>query len=160
MSDELMAAPRDQEDRSTSRKKNKRGAQLKSEIRVPIENVDDIVAARQRGRELALQSGFTQTESTLIATTISELARNIVLYAKSGGMVLGLVNSGDRSGITIVAHDDGPGIADVQRALMGGYSTSGGLGLGLSGVRRMVDEFEVRTKPGDGTTVTATKWLR
>ena len=155
-----MAAPRDPEDRSAPSKKNKKGAGLGDQIEVPIENVSDIVAARQRGRELALQSGFTQTESTLIATAISELARNIVLYAKSGGMVLGLTNSGERSGITIVAHDEGPGISDVQRALMGGYSTSGGLGLGLSGVRRMVDEFHVRTKPGEGTTVTATKWLR
>ena len=136
------------------------GANLTSEVKVLIESVGDIVAARQQGRDLALRSGFTQTESTLIATAISELARNIVLYAKSGEMTLGLVNNNAHNGIIIIACDQGPGITEVQRALMGGYSTSGGLGLGLSGVRRMVDEFDVRTKPGEGTMVTATKWRR
>ena len=160
MSDKTTAASRDEGDGSTSLKKELKGANLKSEIKVLIGSVGDIVTARQRGRDLALRSGFTQTESTLVATAISELARNIVLYAKSGEMILGLVNNDEHSGIIIIARDDGPGIAELQRALMGGYSTSGGLGLGLSGVRRMVDEFDVRTGPGEGTAVTATKWLR
>lgn len=160
MSDETMAASPDKGDRSKSLKKDINGPTLKDEVKMLIENVGDIVAARQRGRDLALRSGFTQTESTLIATAISELARNIVLYAKSGEMTLGLANHEDRSGIMIIARDNGPGIADLQRALVGGYSTSGGLGLGLPGVRRMMDEFDVHTKPGEGTAVTATKWLR
>lgn len=160
MSDETMTASHDEGDRSKSSKNDINGLPPKDEVKMLIENVGDIVAARQRGRDLALRSGFTQTESTLIATAISELARNIVLYAKTGEMTLGLVDNAERGGIIIVARDDGPGIADVQRALMGGYSTSGGLGLGLSGVRRIMDEFDVLTKLGEGTTVTATKWLR
>jgi serine/threonine-protein kinase RsbT len=127
---------------------------------IPINGVADIVIARQQGRELALHTGFSETESTLIATIISELARNIVLYAQVGEIVLTKENSDQRHGITIVSRDEGPGIPDVQRALVGGYSTSGGLGLGLCGVRRMVDEFDINTGTGKGTTVTARKWLR
>ncbi|HEX7965161.1 MAG TPA: ATP-binding protein [Gammaproteobacteria bacterium] len=121
----------------------------------------DIVTARQHGRELALQSGFSETESTLIATIISELARNIVLYAQTGEIVLQKSGGTDKPrGVVIVSRDNGPGIPDVQRALVGGYSTSGGLGMGLSGVRRMVDEFYIDTGVGKGTTVTAKKWLQ
>lgn len=127
---------------------------------IPIKIVADIVTARQRGRELAQQSGFSETESTLIATIISELARNIVLYAQSGEITLEQANNMDQDGIVITGRDDGPGIPDVQRALMGGYSTSGGLGLGLCGVRRMVDELHIDTESGKGTTVIAKKWLR
>ena len=128
---------------------------------IPIRTVADIVTARQRGRELALRSGFSETESTLIATIISELARNIVLYAQTGEITLEKVTNSDRHhGIVIVSRDRGPGIPDVQRALVGGYSTSGGLGLGLCGVRRMVDEFNIDTAAGKGTTVTAKKWLQ
>ncbi|HEY3860150.1 MAG TPA: ATP-binding protein [Gammaproteobacteria bacterium] len=123
--------------------------------------MSDIVTARQHGRELALQSGFSETESTLIATIISELARNIVLYAQSGEIVLEKSSVGDHHhrGVIIISRDNGPGIPDVQRALVGGYSTSGGLGLGLCGVRRMVDEFYIDTGTDKGTTVTAKKWL-
>ena len=130
-------------------------------ITIPIKVVADIVTARQHGRELAARSGFSETESTLIATIISELARNIVLYAEIGEIVLEKANSGDkRRGIVIISRDQGPGIPDLQRALVGGYSTSGGLGLGLCGVRRMVDEFNIDTGAGKGTTVTAKKWLQ
>lgn len=125
---------------------------------IPIRTIADIVLARQKGRELALLSGFSSAESILVATVISELARNIVLYAKSGSIVLDrAVNSGE-DGIVIMSKDEGPGIVDVERALAGGYSTSGGLGLGLSGVRRIADEFSVATEPGKGTTVIATIW--
>ena len=128
---------------------------------IPIKTVADIVTARQHGRELALLSGFSETESTLIATIISELARNIVLYAQTGEIVLEKATSNElRRGVMIVSRDKGPGIPDVQRALVGGYSTSGGLGLGLCGVRRMVDEFYIDTGAGKGTTVTAKKWLQ
>ncbi len=120
----------------------------------------DIVAARQRGRLLAGQLGYSATEATLIATAISELARNIVLYAKRGEIVLTSANDGARQGIIIVARDEGPGIADVSRAIAGGYTTSGGLGLGLSGVRRLMDEFDIVSQPGKGTTVTVKSWKR
>ncbi|MEX0899997.1 MAG: anti-sigma regulatory factor [Gammaproteobacteria bacterium] len=126
---------------------------------IAIDAVADIVTARQRGREMALRLGFSETESTLIATIISELARNIVLYAQSGEIKLERATSGERRGLVITCRDNGPGIPDVQRAMVGGYSTSGGLGLGLCGVQRMVDELDIDTKVGKGTTITAKKWL-
>lgn len=129
-------------------------------ILIPIRVVADIVTARQQGRNLALQTGFSETEATLIATIISELARNIVLYAQTGEILLKKTAEDRQRGITIISRDNGPGIPDVQRALVGGYSTSGGLGLGLCGVRRMVDEFFIDTGAEKGTTVTAIKWLR
>lgn len=129
-------------------------------INVPIASDLDIVTARQQGRTLALQLEYSSTEATLIATAISELARNIVRYAKRGEIVLTQTNNGTRHGITVVARDNGPGIADISRAVAGGYSTSGGLGLGLSGVRRLMDEFEISSGPGRGTTVTVTRWKR
>lgn len=133
---------------------------LEDKSLIPIRTVADIVTARQRGRELALATGFSETESTLIATIISELARNIVLYAQTGEILLEKVASSSQHGIIIVSRDNGPGIPDVQRALVGGYSTSGGLGVGLSGVRRMVDEFYIDTGIDKGTIVTAKKWLQ
>lgn len=126
---------------------------------IAIDAVADIVTARQRGREMALRLGFSETESTLIATIISELARNIVLYAQSGEIKLERASSKDRRGLVITCRDNGPGIPDVQRAMVGGYSTSGGLGLGLCGVQRMVDELDIDTKVGKGTTIVAKKWL-
>lgn len=129
-------------------------------ISVPIASDLDIVAARQQGRALALQLAYSSIDATLIATAISELARNIVLYAKRGEIILSRVNNGVRPGIVVVARDEGPGIANVSQAVAGGYSTSGGLGLGLSGVRRLMDEFEVSSEPGRGTTVTVTRWKR
>ena len=130
------------------------------EITVPIASDLDIVTARQWGRTLAVQLGYSPTEATLIATAISELARNIVLYATRGEIVLSNVADGARRGVTVVARDEGPGIADVTRAIAGGHSTSGGLGLGLSGVRRLMDEFEISSEPAKGTTITITRWRR
>jgi len=127
---------------------------------IPIATVADIVTARQQGRDMALHLGFSETESTLIATIISELARNIVLYAQTGQIVLERAHQDNLRGIIIISQDRGPGIPDIQRALVGGYSTSGGLGLGLCGVRRMVDDFHIDTESGKGTIVTAKKWLR
>ena len=127
---------------------------------MPIASDLDIVSARQRGRTLASQLGYSATDATLIATAISELARNIVAYAKRGEIVLGSANDGTKPGIVVVARDEGPGIADVSRAVAGGYSTSGGLGLGLSGVRRLMDEFEISSELGKGTTVTIKRWKR
>ena len=128
------------------------------ETRVPIRSEGDIVSARQHGRALAGRLGLTPTDATLVATAISELARNIILYAESGTIVLRALVAGTVPGVLVIARDDGPGIADPRRALAGGYSTSGGLGLGLCGVRRLVDEFDLASELGKGTTVTFKKW--
>ena len=120
----------------------------------------DIITARQRGRALAAELGFTSTDLVLITTAISELARNIVLYARDGEIILGSTNGKDPDGIVVVARDDGPGIADIELAMQSGYSTSGSLGLGLPGVRRLMDEVGVESHVGKGTTVVAKKWKR
>lgn len=130
------------------------------EVAVRINGDTDIVAARQKGRLLAATLGFSSSELTLIATAISELARNIVLYAKQGEIVLRLLERGDQRGVMVRACDQGPGIPDIRRALQGGFSTSRSLGLGLPGVRRLMDEFEIESRVGYGTTVTARKWKR
>jgi len=131
---------------------------VENEIQVPINSDQDIVAARQKGRSLAAALGFSSGDATLIATAISELARNIITYAKSGEIRLTVINGSARQGIQLVAHDQGPGIPDVQQALRDGFSTSGSLGLGLPGVVRLVDEFEIVSEENRGTTVTAKKW--
>jgi serine/threonine-protein kinase RsbT len=120
----------------------------------------DVVAARLRGRELAGEIGFVGSDLTVIATAISEVARNIVTYADAGEVSLAPANGGGRKGIVIVASDHGPGIADVSLALQDGYSTTRSLGLGLPGARRLMDEFEIESTLGVGTTVTMRKWLR
>lgn len=132
----------------------------KVDVSVPVESDTDIVSARHRGRQLAAEIGFSPTDATLIATAISELARNIILYAKRGQITLKFVNHGDTDGIVIVASDQGPGIPDVKQAVQDGYSTSRSLGLGLPGVRRLMDDFEIVSKINQGTTVTVKKWRR
>jgi serine/threonine-protein kinase RsbT len=129
-------------------------------VRIPIASDVDIVRARQQGRELAAEAGFSIGDQTVIAAAISEIARNILMYAKRGEVVFSMVEDGDRSGIVVVAEDQGPGIRDVGRALQDGYSTSGGLGLGLPGARRLMDDFDVRSALGQGTVVTMKKWRR
>src|ERR1051325_7407804 len=111
---------------------------LKDETSIPIRKDQDIVAARQKGRALALKLGFSNSNLTLIATAISELARNILLYAKTGEMTLGVMKENGREGIVLIANDSGPGISDIPRAMQMGYSTSGSLGLGLPGVKRLM----------------------
>ncbi len=128
------------------------------EIQVAINSDQDIVSARQRGRAMANELGFSSGDATLIATAISELARNIVAYARRGRITLNVVNGTNRQGISVTASDDGPGIPDIAQALRDGFSTSGSLGLGLPGVRRLVDEFEITSQPGRGTTVVVKKW--
>jgi serine/threonine-protein kinase RsbT len=128
------------------------------EIRVAINSDQDIVGARQKGRTLAAELGFSSADATLIATAISELARNIVSYARKGEIKLKKMENSSRPGIMVVAADEGPGIPDTQQALRDGFSTSGSLGLGLPGVRRVMDEFEIASQPGRGTTVTVKKW--
>jgi serine/threonine-protein kinase RsbT len=125
---------------------------------VGINSDQDIVAARQRGRALATELGFSTGDATLIATAISELARNIVSYARKGDITLKIVHASSRQGVLIIASDSGPGIRDIPQALRDGFSTSGSLGLGLPGVRRLMDEFEITSQPGRGTIVTVKKW--
>jgi serine/threonine-protein kinase RsbT len=125
---------------------------------VAINSEQDIVSARQQGRALALELGFSAVDSTFIATAISELARNIVSYARTGEITLKTVQNSTKKGIAIVAADEGPGIHDVHQALRDGFSTSGSLGLGLPGVRRLMDEFEIASQPGQGTRVEVKKW--
>ena len=128
------------------------------EIRVAIDSEQDIVSARQQGRALALELGFSAVDATLIATAISELARNIVSYAGTGEITLKTIQNSTRKGIRIVAADEGPGIDDLRQALRDGFSTSGSLGLGLPGVKRLMDEFEIASQPGKGTRVEVKKW--
>jgi serine/threonine-protein kinase RsbT len=131
---------------------------MEAECKVTINSERDIVVARQKGRAIAIELGFSVGNAALIATTISELARNIVTYAGKGEILICVARLSDRSGITIVATDSGPGIADLTLALRDGFSTSGGLGIGLPGVRRLMDEFDINSQAGRGTTITVTKW--
>jgi serine/threonine-protein kinase RsbT len=128
------------------------------EIQVAINSDQDIVSARQKGRQMAAELGFSAGDATLIATAISELARNIVSYARKGEITLKMVNGSNRQGISVIATDEGPGITDLHQALRDGFSTSGSLGLGLPGVRRLMDEFEITSQPGRGTKVVVKKW--
>jgi serine/threonine-protein kinase RsbT len=130
------------------------------EICVAITRDSDIVAARQKGRELAAQIGFVGSDLTLIATAISEIARNIVVYARRGEVSLGIVERGGQRGVVVVARDQGPGIPDIESAMRDGFSTGKSLGLGLPGAKRLVDEFEIVSEVGKGTTVTLRKWKR
>ena len=133
---------------------------MPGETSIPVRSDADVVLARRRGRELAATLGFGPTDLTLIATAISELTRNIVLYAERGQIVLKGIERNGKVGIVVVARDDGPGIPNVPQALESGFSTSGGLGLGLPGVRRLTDEFDIVSEVGRGTTVTVKKWTR
>ena len=135
-------------------------AAVAGEVRIPIQADADVVAARKQGRELAARAGFSATELTIIATAISEIARNIVMFAERGEIIVTLVGETSRQGVTVVARDSGPGISDLERALQDGYSGYGGMGLGLPGSRRLMDEFEITSEVDKGTTVTMTKWRR
>jgi serine/threonine-protein kinase RsbT len=133
---------------------------MENESRVAISSAADIVTARQKGRTMATELGFDGSDLTLIATAISEIARNIVAHAKSGEISLSPLNHNGKHGILIVANDDGPGIADVSQAMQYGYSTAKGLGVGLPGAKWLMDEFEIESKVGNGTKVTMRKWLK
>lgn len=129
------------------------------EVRVFIQSDTDIVLAREHGRLLGKKVGFPATDLTIIATAISEVARNILVFAKHGDIILSTIEQNGRRGIVIVAQDNGPGIRDISLAMQDGYSTGKGLGLGLPGTRRLMDEFHVVSSLGNGTTVSMKKWL-
>ncbi len=134
-----------------------RGRRSDNEMRTRISGDGDVVLARQAARELASRLSFSRTELTTIATAVSEIARNIVRFAGDGEIVVELLEE-PRRGVRVVARDTGPGIPDIEQALADGYSTYHGLGLGLPGARRLMDEFAVVSEVGRGTTVTMTKW--
>ena len=127
-------------------------------VRVVIASDADVVTARQAAREMGAALGFSSTDLTLLATAISEVARNITSYAGTGEVAVRVVHERGREGIEVVASDEGPGIADVELALQDGFTTGNGLGLGLPGARRLVDDFELDTGPGAGTRVRLVKW--
>ena len=133
---------------------------MDSESRVAIKEESDFLAARKSGRDLAKDLGFDATSQTLIATAISELARNILKYASSGEIRLGRTTRNGICGMTIVASDQGPGIADVALAMTDGFSTGKGLGLGLPGTKRLMDDFDLVSEVGTGTVITTTRWMR
>jgi serine/threonine-protein kinase RsbT len=133
---------------------------MATEAVVQINTDVDVMLARQQGKSLARSLRFSESELTLIATAISEIARNIINYAKRGEVTLQLVQRGSRRGILVVARDQGPGIPDIAQAMQDGYSTSRGLGLGLPGSKRLMDEFNIVSDLGTGTTITMTKWER
>ncbi len=132
---------------------------MEDEIRIPIDSEEDVLNARQQGRALATRLGFSNVDLTLIVTAISEIARNISCYAQRGKIVLRLVQNGSQKGIAVTACDQGPGIPDLNLAMQDGYSTSGSLGLGLPGAKRLMDEFEITSAVGQGTCVTMKKWI-
>ncbi len=130
------------------------------EIVVTIKSDVDAIIARQEGRKMAAEIGLNSGEATLVATAISEVARNIVSYAGQGEIILRIVEKDSQKGISIIARDKGPGIPDISLAMQDGYSTSGGLGLGLPGAKRIMDDFAIESEVGVGTTVRMTKWKR
>jgi serine/threonine-protein kinase RsbT len=128
-------------------------------LRLSISSDSDLLAARQQARAIAFDMGFSLTAVVGIVTALSEMTRNMLLYAGRGELAIESIRDGDRRRILISARDEGPGIPDLQKAMMDGYSTSGGLGMGLPGIKRLMDSFEIRTEPEKGTTVIVRKWL-
>jgi len=127
---------------------------------IEIQNEDDIVLARRMGRDMAISMGFKTIDCTRIATAISELARNILIYTSGGSIRVQIVHVNNcKRGIEVCARDSGPGIKDISLVMSDGYSTSNGLGLGLPGAKRLMDEFEIESEVQKGTVVTVRKWL-
>lgn len=132
---------------------------MADDIAVDINNSDDIVAARKAGHQLALDLGFSLTDVTMIATAISEIARNITSYARRGTVLVSVAEREGRKALVVRAEDDGPGIADIERAMEDGYSTGRGLGMGLPGARRLMDRLIVESALGHGTVIEMWKWV-
>ncbi|MBY6038266.1 anti-sigma regulatory factor [Fictibacillus nanhaiensis] len=127
---------------------------------VEVRNEWDIVSARQLGRNMAKELGFGNVDQARITTAISELARNIYLYAGRGKICIEPIDQLGKKGLRIIALDNGPGIREIRKVMEDGYTTSGGLGAGLPGVKRLMDEFSIESTVDVGTEISATKWLR
>ena len=125
---------------------------------LPVRSSNDIVVVRQVVRMRAVEIGFNLVEQTKIVTAASELARNTIDHGGGGSARLQSLRNGGRAGLRLTFEDKGPGIPDIDLALKDGYTTGGGLGLGLSGARRLSNEFEIQSRPGEGTRVTITRW--
>ena len=123
-----------------------------------VQSNEDVVKVRQQTRAYAVQEGLTLTEQTKIVTAASELARNTLVHGGGGTALLEVISSNGRHGVRLTFEDHGPGIADLQLALRDGYSTGGGLGLGLSGSKRLCHEFDIQSRVGEGTRVIVTRW--
>ena len=123
-----------------------------------IVSSDHIVIVRQKVRQRAVDLGFSLVDQTKIVTAASELARNAMLYGGGGRATIEMVTDGARRGLRLTFEDDGPGIADIEMAMRDGYSSGGGLGLGLSGAKRLSNEFSIASTPGQGTRVIVTRW--
>jgi serine/threonine-protein kinase RsbT len=132
-------------------------AVLRDEL-IALRSTDDIIKARQLVRDCAIVQGLSLVDQTKLVTAASELARNTLIHGGGGEMCLQAVHEGTRRGIKVIFTDQGPGIADVELAMTDGYTTRGGLGLGLSGSKRLVNEFAIESKPGKGTTVSIVRW--
>ena len=126
--------------------------------KLPVASDGDVVNVRQRVRALAVEAGFSLVDQTKIVTAASELARNTVVHGRGGVVEMDLLVEGARRGIRLTFTDHGPGIADIEQAMKDGYSSGGGLGLGLGGAKRLSNEFEVRSRPGEGTVVRIARW--
>ena len=137
-----------------------RGVLNSDETHIAVASEADVVAARQKGRALAAQLGFYSSDLVMIATAISEVARNIFAYAGQGEIIFRMGNRGGRRGLIVIARDEGPGIRDIAQAMQEGFSTTRSLGMGLPGARRLMDDFEIVSAPGQGTTVTMMIWVR
>lgn len=133
---------------------------MSEEKSISIKDEYDIVSARSVGKQMAAEIGLGIVDQSRIATAVSELARNIVLYAGTGVVTFRRLNDGGRSGLEIVASDSGPGIADIELAMQDGYTSGNGLGVGLPGTKRLMDEFEIKSEVGKGTRVMIKKWGR
>lgn len=125
---------------------------------MPIQSAADVVLVRQAVRQMAVELGFSLVEQTKVVTAASELARNTLDYGGGGIVHLQTVEEGQRQGLKLCFEDQGPGIVDVELALQDGYTTGNGLGLGLSGTKRLMNEFTIQSQPGSGTSVTVVKW--
>ncbi|WP_025736356.1 anti-sigma regulatory factor [Mycobacterium genavense] len=132
---------------------------MAADVVVDINNSDDIVEARKAGHQLALDLGFSLTDVTMIATAISEIARNITSYAGRGTVRVMVADRDGRQALVVRAEDDGPGIVDIERAMEDGYSTGRGLGMGLPGARRLMDRLIVESALGKGTVIEMWKWV-
>ena len=125
---------------------------------IVLQRLEDMVLARQAARRLASELGFSLVEQTKMVTAVSELARNTLIHGEGGSATLEVVDQGGRRGLRITFQDEGPGISDIERAMTDGYTSRGGLGLGLGGARRLVNDFELSSQPGEGTRVVITRW--
>jgi serine/threonine-protein kinase RsbT len=127
---------------------------------LPVRSSEDVLIVRQRVRFWALQEGFGLVDQTKLVTAASELARNTLAYGGGGSVLIEALNNGSRRGLKLTFEDQGPGIADLELAMTDGYTTGGGLGLGLSGAKRLSNEFEIASRPGEGTRVSIVRWKK